>query len=755
MKKISVIVLKKLSLCMLLAFLTSSIVNSVIQLYQASRYSNELLEQYIYDTEQRIDYQVKHNFILINQDLASRIAENQETTLKELMDVTFKGYDISEINIISPEGIIIESTQPVLVGYRMDRGEQAWDFFENIVKTGEYAQNCQGASYNSELEMAYSGVRMEDGNYLQIGVTKEAFKMYITDFLKESTNHIHVGLNGGVIVIDKEGEVISSNQQDMIGKNVKNVSEELMKSLEKLTQNNDGSIQFQEMRINNVTNECAVGIYYENYLVAIQSKQETLRSQIVATTASVIAELIVFIVLLVYIYHLIEKRVVRNVYDVNDALAEITAGKLDTTVNVRENVEFSVLSDDINNMVSSLKKYADKQKLIVEKEIFVASTIQLSVLPSVFPPFPDRKEFDLYATMHPAKAVGGDFYDFFFVSDDILVLLIADVSGKGVPAAMFMMVAKTMIKSLAESGLPVDEVMNRANDKLCEENASGMFVTVWMGYLNVKTGHLTYVNAGHNKPLLCHGENGYTYLKNRSGLAIALMEGVKYKIFETNLERGDRLYLYTDGITEANNCQEELYSEERLEQYLNQINQTGKLSPKETCEGVKADVDAFAAGTEQFDDMTMLALNYFGTEEKIEEITIDAQVDKFPLIHAFLEENLEGMYCPMKTLMQLEIVAEEIFVNIAKYAYGDRTNGIAIVKLRSKAPGEVTLSFIDYGAPYNPLDKEDPDITLPEEERPIGGLGIFMVKKSVDDIRYKYEKRRNILTIVKRWKVEK
>lgn len=621
---------------MLLAFLTSSIVNSVIQLYQASRYSNELLEQYIYDTEQRIDFQVKQNFLLINQDLVSRITENQEITLDEFMNVIFKGYDISEINIINPEGIIIESTQPVLVGYRMDRGEQSWDFFENIVKTGEYAQNCQGASYNSELEMAYSGVRMEDGNYLQIGVTKEAFKMYITDFLKESTNHIHVGLNGDVIVIDKEGEVISSNQQDMIGKNVKDVSEELMMSLEKLTQNNDGSIQFQEMRINNVTNECAVGIYYENYLVAVQSQKETFQSQIVAVVASVIAELIVFIVLLIYIYHLIEKRVVRNVYDVNDALSEITAGKLDTLVDVRESAEFAVLSDDINNMVSSLKKYADKQKQIMEKEIFVASTIQLSVLPGVFPPFPERKEFDLYATMHPAKAVGGDFYDFFFVSDDILALLIADVSGKGVPAAMFMMVAKTMIKNLAESGLPVDEVMNRANDKLCKENASGMFVTVWMGYLNVKTGHLTYVNAGHNKPLLCHGENGYTYLKNRSGLAIALMEGVKYKIFETNLERGDRLYLYTDGITEANNCQEELYSEERLEQYLNQTNQAGKLSPKETCEGVKADIDAFAAGTEQFDDMTMLALNYFGTEEKIEEITIDAQVDKFPLIHAFL-----------------------------------------------------------------------------------------------------------------------
>lgn len=760
MKKVSVIILKHLSLCMLLAFLASSLVNGFMQLKQSSGYTKKLLEQYIHDTEQKIDYEVKREFIYLSQSLEQIRTDDPDWPLKELQEFLPESIGISEIHIISPEGVITESTQPELVGYHMDSGEQSRDFFENISRYGEYAQNCQCASYNSSLEMAYSGIRMEDGNYLQIGVPRDVLEEYVTDFLEDSTNHLHVGLDGEVVVVSKDLKIISSNQEDIIGKTLDEIGDGheaggLYQIMTEKGKSEDGSIRFREIKWDNVQYSCAVTDFYENYLIAIQPQKEAMQSQMTAIFIFCIAELAVFVILLIYVYHLIERRIVRNVHKVNGTLAEITAGKLDTTVDVRDSAEFSILSDDINDMVSSLKTYADRQKKLAEKDVYVASTIQLSALPRVFPPYPERKEFDLYATMHSAKAVGGDFYDFFFVGDDILALLIADVSGKGIPAAMFMMAAKTMIKNLAESGLPVEEVISRANDKLSRENASGMFVTVWMGYLNIKTGHLTYVNAGHNKPLLYHENDGYTYLKNRSGLAIALMEGVKYKRFETNLAKGDRIFLYTDGITEANNCKEELYSEGRLEQYLNQHARTEACSPKEVCENVKADVDTFAAGEEQFDDMTMLALTYFGAEEKYEVITIDAQIEKFPSIHAFLEENLEGLYCPAKTLMQLEIVAEEIFVNIAKYAYGDKPDGIAIVKLRSKEPGEVILSFIDYGMPYNPLNRADPDITLSEEERPVGGLGIFMVKKNVDDIRYKYEKNCNILTIVKRWEVEK
>ena len=760
MKKVSVIILRHLSLCMLLAFLASSIVNGFMQVKQASKYTEKLLERYIRDMEQRIDFEVKRNYITLCQDLKQLKMDNLDWDLKELLDSLPENFGISEIHIISPEGVITESTQPEFVGYRMDSGEQSRDFFENISRSGEYAQNCQGASYDSRLEMAYSGVRMDDGNYLQVGVDGEAFGKMVTDFLKDSTNYLHIGLNGEIVIVSKDLRIISSNREEINGKTLMELgewqgAEKIYEEIKEKGKSEDGTIRFREMEWDNVEYSCAVEDFYGNYLVANQPKKEALQSQMIAIILFEIAELVVFVILLIYVYHLIERRIVRNVHKVNGTLAEITAGKYDTAVDVRDSAEFSILSDDINDMVSSLKTYADRQKKLVEKDVYVASTIQLSALPRVFPPYPERKEFDLYATMHPAKVVGGDFYDFFFVGDDILALLIADVSGKGIPAAMFMMAAKTMIKNLAESGLPVDEVISRANDKLCGENASGMFVTVWMGYLNVRTGHLAYVNAGHNKPLLYQEKDGYTYLKNRSGLAIALMEGVKYKCFETNLAKGDRIFLYTDGITEANNCKEELYSEGRLEQYLNQQIRTEACSPKEVCENVKADVDIFAVGEEQFDDMTMLALTYFGAEEKYEEITIDAQIEKFPSIHAFLEENLERLYCPVKTLVQLEIVAEEIFVNIAKYAYGDKPDGIAIVKLRSKEPGEVILSFTDYGTPYNPLNRADPDITLSEEERPVGGLGIFMVKKNVDDIRYKYEKNCNILTIVKRWEVEK
>ncbi len=189
---------------------------------------------------------------------------------------------------------------------------------------------------------------------------------------------------------------------------------------------------------------------------------------------------------------------VKNIYRINDSLSAITEGNLDTVVNVRSHVEFEDLSDDINSTVDTLKRYIADAAARIDAELAFAKAIQHSALPSVFPPYPGRKEFDLHAAMFTAREVGGDFYDFYFVDDDTLAFLVADVSGKGIPAAMFMMQSKTLLKSCAESGMSVEQVFTTANEKLCEGNEAGMFVTAWMGLLNVKTGQLTFANAGHN-----------------------------------------------------------------------------------------------------------------------------------------------------------------------------------------------------------------------------------------------------------------
>ncbi len=248
----------------------------------------------------------------------------------------------------------------------------------------------------------------------------------------------------------------------------------------------------------------------------------------------------------------------------------------------------------------------------ISTELNVAHHIQTSMLPSTFPAFPGHDEFDIFANMAPAKEVGGDFYDFYLIDEENLTFLIADVSGKGIPAAMFMMQSKTILKSLAESGMGVEQVFTLANKKLCEGNDANMFVTAWMGILNTATGMVTFANAGHNPPLVKHADGTFEYLKTHAGFVLAGMEGIRYRKNELQLEPGDIIYLYTDGVTEATNLDNRLYGEDRLhtllEKHLNSDAQT-------ICDDVKRDVDSFVGDALQFDDITMLCLKYNGQEK--------------------------------------------------------------------------------------------------------------------------------------------
>jgi len=258
-----------------------------------------------------------------------------------------------------------------------------------------------------------------------------------------------------------------------------------------------------------------------------------------------------------------------------------------------------------------IKDSAEKQQ--IASELSVATHIQTSMLPCIFPAFPERTEFDIYATMNPAKEVGGDFYDFFLVDDDHLAVVIADVSGKGIPAALFMVIAKTLIKDHAQQGTQPEEVFTEVNRLLCEANDEGMFVTAWMGVLELSTGHLAYVNAGHNPPLLRHGGK-YEFLRTRSGFILAGMEGMRYRPASLELSPGDAVYLYTDGVTEAANESKQLYGDQRLFDTLNAHADSG---PETLLKIVKDDVDAFVGDAPQFDDITMLGLRYLGpTKEK-------------------------------------------------------------------------------------------------------------------------------------------
>lgn len=277
--------------------------------------------------------------------------------------------------------------------------------------------------------------------------------------------------------------------------------------------------------------------------------------------------------------------------------------------------EMQALSHSLVTMASDLKIYMKnlmietKEKERIGAELNVATQIQFSMLPCIFPAFPDRDEWDIYATMTPAKEVGGDFYDFFMVDERHVAIVMADVSGKGVPAALFMVIGKTLIKDHTQAGRDLGEVFTEVNNILCESNDNGMFITAFEGVLNLVTGEFRYVNAGHEMPFIYRKDrNTYEAYKIRAGFVLAGMENIIYKEQKIQLNIGDKLYQYTDGVTEATNKENQLYGMERLHKVLNQ--KCLNCNPEQTLELVKADIDAFVGDNNQFDDITMLCLEY-------------------------------------------------------------------------------------------------------------------------------------------------
>ena len=282
---------------------------------------------------------------------------------------------------------------------------------------------------------------------------------------------------------------------------------------------------------------------------------------------------------------------------------------------VRNNDEIGVLAGSIDRMEERIVEYVDDlTKVTAEKEristeLNLATKIQASMLPSVFPPFPERTEFDIYASMDPAKEVGGDFYDFFLVDDDHLCLVMADVSGKGVPAALFMMASKIILANYAKMGKSPSEILTAANAAICSNNREDMFVTVWIGILEISTGRLTAANAGHEYPALMSPDGRFELYKDKHGFVIGVMAGLKYKEYTIDMKKGSKLFLYTDGVPEATDSENQLFGNERM---VAALNEKPDVSPQEILKNVRSSVDAFVKDSEQFDDLTMLCLEYKG-----------------------------------------------------------------------------------------------------------------------------------------------
>ena len=711
-ENISQIFQRWLFIFVVIAFFVTTFSASSFQKSMAKAIALDTLKSNLEDIENDIQDAANRNLVDYSRFLTNELSINLSTD--ELIKM-INEYNLTEISFIDTNGLIIKSS---------NKNAKLHIPLKNVDKEIYYAED------SSDDAIKFVGMKNEN-YFIQIGFHPEYFEKQIEEQILHVAQYRHIGQKGFVVICNPEGTVIS----DTIGNVGKNISI--------LGQNQNIKATQKEVFLVTIGNKPCYCMYSKvnNFVVLVaMTEEEVFFTKKASVYMLAFMETIVFAIFFATIFVLVKVLVVKNIRKINTSLSQITDGDLNVTVDVRDNEEFASLSDDINSTVTTLKHYIDEAAARFDKDLEIAKQIQQSALPSVFPPYPNRKDFSIYASMNAAKEVGGDFYDFYLVDENHLAFVVADVSGKGIPGAMFMMTSKTLIKSFAESGLPVHEVLTNVNTQLCQNNEAGMFVTAWMGILDLQTGLIKFANAGHNPPLVKHKDGSYEFLKGKVNFVLAGMDMVKYKEQELQLQPGDEIYLYTDGVTEAHNSNNELFGENRL---LESLNSTKGMSVEDICKKVKEDVDAFVCDAEQFDDITMLCVQ-LNEIDSYNGITVVPSMETVPQVAEFMEAEMEKFEISPKISMKMLIAIDEIYSNIVRYS--GATEAIVSIK---KSDNTLKLQFKDNGKPYNPLDSKEPDITASAEDRSIGGLGIFMVKKMLDKVEYKYVDNYNILTLTK------
>ncbi len=404
--------------------------------------------------------------------------------------------------------------------------------------------------------------------------------------------------------------------------------------------------------------------------------------------------------------------------------------------------EIGVLAKTMTNMRQNLLNYVEKEKKEasekqrIESEMNIAASIQNAAMHKTFPNHPS---FKVFASMKPARQVGGDFYDLFFLGEDKVSLVVADVSGKGIPAALFMMRGQALIKNVAKSGLGISEVFHVVNKELLKGNETCMFISAFLAVIDIKTGVMQYVNAGHT-PLLVDNKEGYQYVKTQRNIVLGVQKDAVFKAESMRLKEGAKIFLYTDGVTEAENNNHQFYGQDRLLDVLKKPYDT----PQETLKAVTDDIQNFADGNEQSDDITMMEFVYLTSS--FDEIKVQSDMNNLSKVLNFIEDNMQKYHVANETVFKMVTAAEEIYANIASYAYEKKEEMEIVVKTHFDGT-YYHIKFIDFGKEYNPLTRTDPDISAPLEERSIGGLGIFLVKKFASDVTYTRQNNQNVLKI--------
>ena len=484
-------------------------------------------------------------------------------------------------------------------------------------------------------------------------------------------------------------------------------------------------------------------------------------AKIIYGSSRLLSYLILFIMLaglvaLFLICNSVVKRITRPLARFADSADEVAKGNLDATLpDIKTKDEMARLSQSFSLMQTSLKQQMEElrqstaSKAAIESELKVASDIQMSMLPKIFPAYPDRDDIDIFGQLTPAKAVGGDLFDF-FIRDEKLFFCIGDVSGKGVPAALVMAVTRAQFRTVSAHESQPERIITRLNDTMSEGNDSNMFVTLFVGVLDLPTGRLRYSNAGHDSPLLIGSNIGM--LPCDSNLPVGVMGDWKFTMQDTQIDPGTTIFLYTDGLTEAENIDHDQFTEERILKVADTSLSTNDHNPHRLVENMTNAVRDFVNGAEQSDDLTMLAIQY--TKQQLDvryqrSITLTNDILQVPQLAEFIDHVCEAMGFDELTTMQMNLAIEEAVVNVMNYAYPEGTTGSVNIEVQAN---DARLKFVisDSGKHFDPTSVAEADTTLSAEDRSIGGLGIYLVRQLMDSVNYERIGGFNVLTLRKK-----
>ncbi len=501
--------------------------------------------------------------------------------------------------------------------------------------------------------------------------------------------------------------------------------------------------------------------------VAIVCPSKEVFASLDETIRLVFIVFIIGLVLLLIFCLWIIRHTIHPLSHVTEAVRRVADGELHAPLpQIDTKDEIGQLLTSFRHMQLSLDDYIHRLTEITsakerfENELRIARHIQMAMLPKIFPPFPDRKNLDLYAILQPAREVGGDLYDF-FIRDEKLFFTIGDVSGKGIPASLFMAITRSLFRMVAANTDSPAKIANALNNSVAESNEANMFVTMYIGVIDLETGTMTFCNAGHNPPILLYPDGNCEFQKVQPNLPVGAVEGIEYEDQTIDLPYGTALLLYTDGMNEAENTKHEQFGNERLIQH---VKQSCHYTSQETVKHLQQQVTLFAGDAEQSDDLTLLCIRLDGSSLETKEtgkkeilrkmndktLQIKNKIEELKRLPSFLHDIQGELSLPDSLTDSLNLVLEEAMVNVIQYAYPVGEAGDVSLAAHWNA-GTQTLTFTlkDSGKPFDPTAVPDVDTTLSLEERPIGGLGIFLIRQIMDKVEYSYDKGYNILIMSK------